>query len=607
YSSSSSSSSSSSFAYSFSSSSSSSRSNSSFAPPLYCKDSDGGLNYEVTGYVVDDSSGRRIIIWDTCRSNKTVAEAYCSQSGPTVQEHDCPGRCDGGRCVQSSSNNSIPVFSASASFSSRPPASFSSISFSSSSSSSSRSTSSSSSSSRSTSSSSSSSSRRSSQCLSPAAIDRGITHSLLLDSNKDVYAWGANGAGMLGNGTKQDSTVPVRVKGAGGQGYLSDIAEISGGHIHSLAVGSDGGVYAWGSNDFGELGIGTRGNPMNPVRVKGVGGQGYLSDIIAVSGGYFHSLALGRDGGVYAWGWNNSGVLGDGTFDSNNISSVPVRVKGVGGQGYLSDIIAISAGYQGALALGRDGSVYAWGNGSTVPIRVRGVDGQGFLTGITAIAAGSQHFLALSNDGSVYAWGRNDFGQLGIGSTAGPYNPTRVKGVGGQGYLSGIIAISNTGHHSLALGQDGSVYAWGQNSNGQLGNNSQMNSFVPVKALDPSGAGELSAITAISSELGRSLALGADGSVYAWGLSDITPFPMLSKVPVKVINGCSSVNTLSSSCTENDGGIIYSQRGEVIWNGETQWDSCYDSTTIIEKYCTDSGPLSIIAKCSGQCVRGACQ
>ncbi|MDD4628433.1 MAG: hypothetical protein PHE68_03510 [Candidatus Peribacteraceae bacterium] len=113
---SSSSSSSSSFSFT-SSSSSSSRSTSSFSPPLYCTDSDSGLNYEVTGNVIDDSSGRRIVIWDTCMNNKTVAEAYCSQSGPTTHAHTCPGWCDGGRCVQFSSNSSIPVFSSSSSVS----------------------------------------------------------------------------------------------------------------------------------------------------------------------------------------------------------------------------------------------------------------------------------------------------------------------------------------------------------------------------------------------------------------------------------------------------------------------------------------------------------
>ncbi|MDD2913580.1 MAG: RCC1 repeat-containing protein, partial [Candidatus Pacebacteria bacterium] len=266
----------------------------------------------------------------------------------------------------------------------------------------------------------------------------GYSFSLALKSDGTVYAWGYNVNGQLGNGTTTDSvTVPVQVKGVGGVGYLTDITSITAGNYHALALKSDGTVYAWGRNYNGELGDGTQTNKYTPVQVKGVGGTGYLTNIESFIGGASYSLALKSDGTVYSWGANYSGQLGDGTTTNKY---TPVQVKGVGGVDYLTSIVHVAAGYH--------------------------------------------HTLALKSDGTVYSWGYNEYGALGDGTTTNKYTPVQVKGVGGAGYLSSIENIwAGSVFFSMALKDDGTVWTWGSNEYGQLGDGTTTTRYTPVQVL----------------------------------------------------------------------------------------------------------------------------
>ncbi|MGB9849149.1 MAG: Ig-like domain-containing protein, partial [Moorellaceae bacterium] len=181
-------------------------------------------------------------------------------------------------------------------------------------------------------------------------------------------------------------------------------AKIAGGDNHSLAVKSDGTVWAWGWNYYGQLGDGTTINHTTPMRVTN------LTGVVAVAAGIYHSLALKSDGTAWAWGWNGYGHLGDGTTTNR---TAPVQVQG------LTGVVAVAAGGYHSLALKSDGTVWAWGrnyegqlgDGTTTnrytPVQVKN------LTGVVAVAAGYYHSLALKSDGTVWAWGRNYEGQLG--------------------------------------------------------------------------------------------------------------------------------------------------------------------------------------------------
>jgi len=311
------------------------------------------------------------------------------------------------------------------------------------------------------------------------AISARSSFSLALGNDGSVYAWGYNANGQLGYNTTMNFNMPVNVLGMDGTGKLSGIQAISAGSSFSLALGNDGSVYAWGANEYGQLGNNSTTKSLVPVKVKGPGGTGELSGIHAISAGSSFSLALGNDGSVYAWG-NNGGQLGNGTTTN---SPVPVKVKGVGGTGELSGIKTISAGTSYSLALGNDGSVYAWGsnyygqlgNGTTtnssVPVKVKGPGGTGELSGIQSIAADGDFSLALENGGSVYAWGSNYYGQLGNGSTANSLFPALV---GSSNPLFGIHAISAAGSYALAFGRE-RVFVWGNNTWGQLGDGTTLN------------------------------------------------------------------------------------------------------------------------------------
>jgi LPXTG-motif cell wall-anchored protein len=254
--------------------------------------------------------------------------------------------------------------------------------------------------------------------------------------------------------------------------------EITAGYLHSVGLGSDGNTYAWGFNAYGQLGNTSTTNSSVPVLVQTPPGVTFAK----VTAGYYSSFAVGSDGNTYAWGHNGFGQLGN---NSTRDSSVPVPVAAPPGVTFTE----ITAGYLHAVGLGSDGKTYAWGNNthgqlgnnsttnSSVPVPVAAPPGVTF----TEITAGADHSLGLGSDGNAYAWGNNDFGQLGSNSTTNSSVPVPVAAPPGVTFTE-ITAGAN---YSLGLGSDGNTYAWGNNTYGQLGNNSTTNSLVPVLVRAP--------------------------------------------------------------------------------------------------------------------------
>jgi alpha-tubulin suppressor-like RCC1 family protein len=259
----------------------------------------------------------------------------------------------------------------------------------------------------------------------------------------------------------------------------------SAGFLYSLAVRGDGQVWSWG-------------RALPPTPVAG------LSDLVAGLAGQWHSLAVRQDGTVWAWGDNASGQLGDGT---STASLTPVRVKG------LREVVAVAASDGHSLAVRGDGTVWAWGKnkdgqlgeGSTQdrlePVRVEGV------TGVVALAAGDDHSVALREDGTVWTWGLNVAGQLGDGTSVSRAVPGRVAG------LAGVVAVSANAHYTLALREDGTVWAWGRS-----GTRSTPDSLTPTAyGAVPAPLKGLSGVASVSAGDGHALAVLGDGSLWAWG------------------------------------------------------------------------------------------
>jgi alpha-tubulin suppressor-like RCC1 family protein len=320
-----------------------------------------------------------------------------------------------------------------------------------------------------------------------------------------AVSWGSNQEGQLGTGTTTSSALFQQVSGLG-----SGVVQVSAGSSHSLALTSDGSVWAWGANSAGELGNGTLTNSSVPVKVTG------LTGVIKVAAGSGHSLALRSDGTVWAWGVNTSGQLGDGTITGSG--DTPVQVSG------LTGITQIAAGGLFSLALRSDGTVWAWGDNSLgqlgdnsttlrsdVPVRVAG------LSMATSIAAGSVTGLATrftpnTSAQILVAWGGNEAGQLGDGMFTSRRVVAQVTGIGAPS----IAGIAAGDLYCLVLGSDGSVWGWGANDFGQLGSApSSILQTRPVQTIAP-GSG----ITQLSAGSGFTLALRSDRTVLAFGKDD---------------------------------------------------------------------------------------
>ncbi|MBV1853195.1 RCC1-like domain-containing protein [Catellatospora tritici] len=302
-------------------------------------------------------------------------------------------------------------------------------------------------------------------------------------------AFGDNAHGQLGDGTILPRRVPVGVNN------LVETKQVSAGDFFSLALLTNGTVRAWGANESGQLGDGTTTERTVPGTVVG------LSGVRAVSAGSDFSLALLDNGKVMAWGKNDVGQLGTGTSSINPVP-LPVVVKGI------SNARAISAGGFHGLALLDNGKVMAWGKNvapqaTPTPFQVANLDH------VSAVAAGSFHSLALLEDDTVKAWGSNNLGQLGNGTNSAPiFTPARVAN------LDDVEAVAAGGFHSLALLDNGTGRAWGDNSAGQLGIG------LPGGFRNtPATIAGLSGARAVAAGLDHSLALSEDddGIILGWG------------------------------------------------------------------------------------------
>ncbi|HEU5423781.1 MAG TPA: choice-of-anchor Q domain-containing protein, partial [Nitrolancea sp.] len=292
-----------------------------------------------------------------------------------------------------------------------------------------------------------------------SAFAAGDYYTIALKSDGTVWAWGSNGNHYLGDGTTAQRTTPVQVQN------LSSIIAISARRNHSLALKSDGTVWAWGENGSGQLGDGTTTSPPTPVQVQGLPGN-----ITAIAAGGFFSLALTSDGHIYAWGANDFGQLGNGVGGDTSAHPAPALVMMPGVVGAFTQI---TAGLANAFAVDQNGNLWAWGDNRVGLLGIGSADSGAHatpartfgLSHVTAIAAYYNHTLAVSG-GTVYAWGNGSPGVLGDGTTNNHDAPNPVPG------LSNVVSVAVGGYHSLALTADGQMYAWGSNSeDGRLGDN----------------------------------------------------------------------------------------------------------------------------------------
>jgi len=320
-------------------------------------------------------------------------------------------------------------------------------------------------------------------------IATGYGTSFAIKYDGTLWAWGRNNEGQLGDGTTINRYTPVKV--------MEDVVAVSAGHSHAIAIKADGSLWAWGRNDDGQLGDGTTTNRHTPVKV--------LDDVVSAALGSFNTMAIRADGSLWAWGWN---YLEEGNTD---IDLYPVKV--------MENITAVATGAGVTMVIKTDGSLWGWGDNN------RGIIGNGttseywvttlekIMEDVIAISIGVSHAAAIKTDGSLWAWGSNHRGQLGDGTTENRLSPVKV--------MENVTAVSAGLHYTLAITTDGILWGWGDDLDFRQFRLPASDSFThtPAKIM-----GDV--ITASAKRFlwwptpAHTLVLRTDGSLWVYGAND---------------------------------------------------------------------------------------
>jgi alpha-tubulin suppressor-like RCC1 family protein len=298
----------------------------------------------------------------------------------------------------------------------------------------------------------------------------GRQHVTAIKNDGTLWTWGNNNFGQLGDNTITPKSSPIQTISGGTNWKL-----ISAGYYHTLAIKTDGTLWAWGTNSQGQLGNNTIAHKSSPIQTI-AGGSNWKS----VSCGVFHTAAVKVDSTLWIWGYNPSGQLGDNTIAHK---SSPVQTIAGGSNWKL-----VTGGMYHTAAIKTDGTLWLWGKNNygqlgdnTITPKSSPIQTISGGTNWKLVASGFYHTVAIKIDGTLWLWGKNSYGQLGdnnSGGTASKSSPVQTI-VGGTNWKS----ISSNSYQTAAIKTDGTLWLWGQNNNGQLGDNTLTNKSSPVQTI----------------------------------------------------------------------------------------------------------------------------
>jgi alpha-tubulin suppressor-like RCC1 family protein len=312
-----------------------------------------------------------------------------------------------------------------------------------------------------------------------------------------LWGWGLNTTGQLGDGTVVSRSSPVQI------GTLTNWSNVSTGTSHTIAIKNDGSLWTWGSNGSGQLGGGNIINRSSPIQI------GTLTNWSKISAGLDWSISIKTDGTLWSFGTNIGGQLGDGTVVSR---SSPVQI------GTLTNWSKVSTGLSHSMSIKTDGTLWGWGQqaASLAPIGDNTITPRsspvqiGTLTDWSEISAGAQSSAAIKTNGTLWTWGRNLEGQLGNG-TSGSVNATSSPIQIGTLTNWSKIFSNSSGLFYLALKTDGTLWSWGSNPAGQLGDGTVVSKSSPVQI------GTLTNWSTVSPGASYSIAVKSDNTFRVWG------------------------------------------------------------------------------------------
>jgi alpha-tubulin suppressor-like RCC1 family protein len=288
------------------------------------------------------------------------------------------------------------------------------------------------------------------------SVSCAYQHTAAIKTDGTLWTWGINTFGQLGDNTTTRRSTPVTT-------FLGENnwKQVSGGGSHTVAIKTDGTLWTWGYNAFGQLGINATTTRTTPVQVFGS-----ATNWKQVSGGGSHTVAIKTDGTLWTWGYNYNGQLG---INATTQRNTPVTTF-LGG----SDWKQVAAGGNHTLAIKTDGTLWTWGYNVVGQLGIN-TSGTDILTPVTTfvggsnwkqVAGGSTHTAAIKTDGTLWTWGDNSSGELGINNTSNRSIPVTTF-VGGSNWKQ----VDGGTNHTIAIKTDGTLWIWGGNSYGQLGIN----------------------------------------------------------------------------------------------------------------------------------------
>jgi len=336
------------------------------------------------------------------------------------------------------------------------------------------------------------------------AISTSRSTSFAIYPDGSLWGWGWNGSGKIGDGTTKTVYSPVRI--------MNDVVVVSSGDEHTMAIKSDNSLWGWGNNERGQLGNGKitiYDNDYNvvedndhrtPVKI--------MEDVASVSAGDMHTMVIKTDGSLWGFGTGAHRI-------GNNDSEVHLNPVWI-----MNDVVAVSSGLHHTMVIKTDGSLWTWGSNnfgqlgdgaggwftqSLAPIKI--------MEDVVAVSSGSTHVMAIKSDGSLWGWGNNFYGQVGVGIVAALIDD---KYISEDSYcfspvqiMADVVDVSAGNGSTMVIKTDGSLWGFGNNAMGSLGDGTSENRYSPIKIMEN--------VVSVSTGVGHTLAIRTDGSLYAWG------------------------------------------------------------------------------------------
>ncbi|MBK7958597.1 MAG: hypothetical protein IPK03_11100 [Bacteroidetes bacterium] len=391
-----------------------------------------------------------------------------------------------------------------------------------------------------------------------ASISGGEYHTIGTKVDGTLWAWGNNGSGRLGDGTTTQRTSPVQI------GSSTNRAIVCAGYVHTTGIKTDGTFWAWGENSKGHLGDGTLVDKSSPTQI------GSATNWVYTAIGTNFSLGLRADGGLWTWGHNLFGQLGDGTTADK---TSPLQINS------LSEWINLSAGNEYSLGLYSDGKLWSWGRNSDGQLG----DGTNFdrwspvqigtANNWISVSAGGVHAAAIQANGTLWSWGLNLYGQLGIGSAlTSKTSPVQI----GSG--NNWVSIACGEYHTLGIKSDGTLWAWGRNQVGQLGDSTTGNKISPVKI------GNAANWVSVAAGNDHSVALKSDGTLWTWGRNDMGQLGDSTNTNSIVPKQIGTANNWSSIFADQFHTLAIKNDGTLWTWGHNNWGQLGDGTTVNKNF-----------------------